>query len=39
MFYENFKYDSLRYVYGRGVLFKLSSFYLFLFLVVKDLGY
>jgi hypothetical protein len=36
MFYANYLMDLTRFIYGRGVLFKLSNFGVFLCLVMKD---
>ena len=39
MLVTNFFLDLVRFVYGRGVLFKLSSPVVFFFLIMKDLCY
>jgi len=38
-FGANFALDLLRYAYGRGIMFRVSNFYLFLFLLFKDVVY
>lgn len=37
--FTNFALDLVRFIYGRGVMFKLSNFYIFFLFLTKDLCY
>jgi len=39
MFYTNYLSDAVRFTYNRGVMFKVSRFWLFILMVLKDLSY
>lgn len=39
MLVANYSFDCLRFAYGRGILAKLSSYYVFFFVQSKDCMY